>query len=110
MPLWLAILVALLSGVGSGLLGTLVKLRHDRETETRGRVSAASQDFAAAGAEWLDRAHAAIKARADQSADDGPNYDAAVTSLKDARKLLARLLVVVGPDSPAGRAAVSLVS
>ena len=113
MPVWAWILVTLSAGFGSGLLGTLVKISHDRQAEVRRHALTASQEFAARAPQWFASLDEAIGARWQDAAvppeESEPAYEAAVASLGDARASLYRLLVALPQGSAAARKAVVVV-
>jgi hypothetical protein len=107
------VIVTLLAGLGSGLLGTLVKISHDRQAEVRRQALVASQDFASLVPKWIASLDVAIDARRNDAAvppeESEPAYQAAVRSVRDARASLYRLLVALPQRSAAARSAVMVV-
>jgi hypothetical protein len=114
MPTWAWVVVTLLAGLGSGLLGTLVKISHDRQVEVRRQALAASQELAAAAPKWVESLNVALDARWDDAAVPAvisePAYRAAVRSVRNARAALNRLLVALPQRSTAAVKAISVVN
>jgi hypothetical protein len=113
MPVWAWVIVTLLAGIGSGLLGTLVKISHDRQAEVRRQALIASQEFALLAPKWFAAVNEAITARSNDYAvppeESEPVYQAAVASLRDAQGSLNRLLVALPQRSAAARKAIAVV-
>jgi hypothetical protein len=113
MPTWAWIAVTLVAGLGSGLLGTFVKISHDRQVEVRRKAVEASQEFAAHAPQWFAALDVAIAARWGDSAvppvESEPAYRAAVDTLGKARGSLNRLLVALPQRSTAAVKAISVV-
>jgi len=59
-PVWAAVVIALLSGLFGGLLGTLAKIADERGSEVRRATIEATQDFAALATDWFDAIGTAI--------------------------------------------------
>ena len=103
---WAWIIVTAATGLGSGALGTLLKISHDRQAEVRRQALAMSQEFAACAPQWLASIEAMIMARWNDSSsppeESEPAYQAAVASVRDARASLGRLLVAPSPEEHGG--------
>jgi len=106
-------IVTLAAGLGSGLLGTLVKISHDRQAEVRRQALETSQEFAARAPQWFGSLNDAITARLNDFAayaeESGAAYEAARASLRDARGSLHRLLVALPQGSNAALKAIAVV-
>jgi predicted NodU family carbamoyl transferase len=111
MPSWI---VAVIVGVGSGLLGTLIRIAHERGTELRSRMLTAADDFILA----LNDADAALgnalqplidylQGFAPDHEEEKPEalarYDASREAAQKVLNLLPRLRLLFGVDSKATR-------
>jgi hypothetical protein len=112
-PVWAWVVVTLIAGIGSGLLGTLVRISHDRQAEVRHQALMASQEFASLVPQWIAILNEAVTARWNDAAvppeESEPAYEAAVAAIRDARASLYRLLVALPQRSSAARSAITVV-
>jgi hypothetical protein len=100
MPVWASILIAALSGLSGGLIGTLIKVSEDRKTEVRRATIDAMEGFAALATEWFAVVGEAIQeAERTHSTEDSEARRIARDSLKEGRKRLDRLAILLGPRS-----------
>jgi hypothetical protein len=107
-PTWAWILVTLLAALGSGLIGTLARITHDRGAERRHHTMEALEAFSGSATEWFDAVNRAI----DDRLQAGFSFDApqeamraAEMAMQDARRKANRLQVLVPWQSEIGRAA-----
>lgn len=63
MPVWAWIIVTVITGLGSGLIGTLVRVRHERGADLRRRSLEVVEEVASRCDDWFQAVQAAIDAR-----------------------------------------------
>ena len=98
-PVWAAIVIAVLSGLGGGLIGTLVKAAEDRTAEVRRATIEATRDFAALATDWFALVDEAIREHERRLGPDDETRAKADDALRQGRKRLDRLAVLLGPDT-----------
>lgn len=96
---WITVVVALISGLSGGLIGTVLNLHEDRKAAVRAETIEAVQAFAALATESFEAVGDAIENHEEESGPDKESRDEADRILKEARTRLDRLAVLVGPSS-----------
>jgi hypothetical protein len=105
---WATVLIAIgsaaLTGVIAGLLTTRLRIQHEREERLRERMLNAADDFAT-GAQQAHRGLWEALAAEDQGSTIEERLPAASELVKVAHDRLARVKLLFGTKTPAGRAA-----
>lgn len=97
MPVWATLTIAILS---SGLLGTVVGAllqgRRERKRAVHNFAISEVTEFANAAPGCFDRVRTAIRARESGGGDEEAMFLAADEAVKDAARLVARLVIAAG--------------
>jgi len=111
MPAWASVLIALVSGFGSGAVAAVLTTRNDRRDRFRHRLIEAADDFASAASEALTRTRDAIRDVRDFR--DAEQMKAATDSAWAQRDAAlhrsARVDLLFGPGQDASRCASDVV-
>jgi hypothetical protein len=97
-PVWAWIIVTVVTGVGSGLIGTLVKVRHERGADLRRRSLEVVEEVAARCDDWFQAVQTAIDARWEgmQETDESDAaFKAAEEAIAQARRDVNRMHAVL---------------
>jgi hypothetical protein len=109
MPTWVAIVVAVASGLLSGLVGTVLTIRHGRRAAIHARALPAVEEFAVASGEWFARIGRAVRARYDDEEQADELIADAMSLIGNARGAVNRIAILLGPEASVSREAALVV-